>query len=229
MSRPWKVLERVSTSDGVLELRRRGEAAAGERSDFLILLDGRIVMTSTEDRSELALGELAGEYPEGRILIGGLGMGLTLRAALDATKPRAKLVVAELNPVIEKWCRGPLAPLSDSALDDSRVSVEVCDVASSIRAAAQDPGRGLDAVLLDLYQGPPSRPAPGNPLFGRAALGRCSQALGAAGLLAVWSETRSPAFTAELQKQGFRVEEKGMKRGRRHLLYVARKRGAGRN
>ena len=222
MSRPWTVLERVSTSDGVLELRRRGDPERGEHADFLILQDGRVVMTSVEDLSERALGGLAAEWPEGRILIGGLGMGLTLREALDATKSSAQIRVCELNPVIEQWCRGPLAPLTGSALEDPRVRVEIADVTAAIERAAENPHERLDAILLDLYQGPPTRISPGDPLFGARALAQCRSALTRRGLLAVWSETRSPAFSRGLQKQGFRVEEKRVGRGRRHLLYLAR-------
>ena len=109
MAQPWETIDRVDTADGVLELRRRGER------DFLIVINGRVLMNSSANRSEIALGEsacravVARERPS--VLIGGLGMGLTLRAALGSLPSTAEVVVAELNPVVVQWCRGPLRGL----------------------------------------------------------------------------------------------------------------------
>jgi spermidine synthase len=142
----------------VLELRRRGEC------DFLITHDGRVLMTSAAHRSEMALARLALAKLAARrapqVLLGGLGMGFTLRAALDALSPRARVVVAELHPVVVEWCRGPLASLNQAAVHDPRVSVEVCDVARVIGS-----GRSFDAIAVDLFAGPQG-PGRDDPHFG---------------------------------------------------------------
>src|SRR5512144_1092478 len=136
MAQPWKTLDRLETTDGILELRQRGER------DFLILINGRVLMNSGASRSEISLGRdacrLIADRPRSRVLIGGLGMGLTLRAALDVLPATAAVVVAELNPVVIRWCRGPLAPLTGQAIDDPRVSVVAGDVADVIAATAKD-------------------------------------------------------------------------------------------
>src|SRR3972149_5657277 len=120
MTQPWQTIDRIATADGVLELRRRGD------NDFLIIINGRVLMNSSANRSEIVLGESAcravAARGRPRVLIGGLGMGLTLRAALDSLPPNAQVVVAEINPVVVKWCRGPLAGLTGSAVDDRRGS-----------------------------------------------------------------------------------------------------------
>src|SRR5512134_2125148 len=125
MAQPWQTIATADTPDGVLELRRRGER------DFLILINNHVLMNSSANRSELALGEIAGKAvaarPRPRVLIGGLGMALTLRAALDALPQTAEVVVAELNPIVVTWCRGPLAGLSGNAVADARVTVVIDD------------------------------------------------------------------------------------------------------
>jgi spermidine synthase len=145
MALPWQTIDKVETPDGVLELRKRGER------DFLILIGSRVLMNSAANRSELALGDLAGravaERPAPRVLIGGLGMGLTLRAALDALPASARVIVAELNPVVADWCRGPLAGLTRSVVGDPRVEVVIGDVSAAIARAASPACRRLDATL----------------------------------------------------------------------------------
>jgi spermidine synthase len=134
MARPWKTLDRVQTADGPLELRRRGD------HDFLITIDGRVLMNSALSRSELAVARLACEAladrAEPRVLIGGLGLGLSLRAALDALPAGARVTVAELTPVVRDWCRGPARTASGDALGDPRVRVVIEDVARIIARAA---------------------------------------------------------------------------------------------
>ena len=107
MAQPWHTIEKIDKEDNVLELRRRGDR------DFLLLVNGRVLMNSSANRSEVTLGEhackLVADRPSPRVLIGGLGMGFTLRAALDVLPASAQIVVAELNPVVVEWCRGPLA------------------------------------------------------------------------------------------------------------------------
>ncbi|HEX9020453.1 MAG TPA: spermidine synthase, partial [Nitrospirota bacterium] len=133
MAQPWQTIGKVDTPDGVLELRCRGER------DFLILINSRVLMNSSASRSETVLGEracrLVASRRRPRVLIGGLGMGLTLRAALDALPETAQVVVAELNEVVVKWCRGPLAGLTQNAAGDPRVEIEIADVSAVIAGA----------------------------------------------------------------------------------------------
>src|SRR5262249_23982771 len=121
MPRPWKLIERVDTNEGPLELRQRDEL------DFMISISGRVLMSSIIHRSETLVAELgverAHKLPAPHVLIGGFGLGFTLRAALDKLPKKAHVTVAELNPVVVRWGRGPLAPLTANALSDPRVAV----------------------------------------------------------------------------------------------------------
>jgi len=211
---PWQVLERSETADGALELRRRGE------DDFLVCLAGRVLMNSRESRSERALAtsacaRLAGR-PEPRLLVGGLGMGLTLRAALDVLPPGARVSVAELNPVMADWCRGPLAALNARACDDPRVEIVFENVTHTIARS-----RNLDGILLDLYEGPHGRTPRKDPVYGNAALQRTRVALAPGGVFAVWSEEPDAAFEARLRKACFEVaRERPGRGGRRHAVTI---------
>jgi spermidine synthase len=220
--RVWEVVDAVETEAGPLELRRRGE------SDFLITLSGRVLMNSAARRSEQALAAIAcaplAQRSAPRVLIGGLGMGITLRSALDALPPTARVIVAELQPTVARWCRGPLAGLTDGAVDDPRVQVEHVDVAQRIARAAAGPETGrFDAILLDLYEGPSEATrARGDAFYGPAALSDTRRALGPDGLLAVWGEDPDPAFEGRLRRAGFGVARHRPGRGgRRHVVYVA--------
>ena len=223
MTRAWQTLDAVDTADGRLELRRRGD------DDFLITVAGRVLMNSHASRSEAALGELAAHAATaaaggGRgptVLIGGLGMGCTLRSALDALPPTAKVVVSELNEVVVGWCSGPLAELTDRATDDPRVSIELGDVADRISRARR---REFDAIALDLYEGPHAgRGAERDPLFGGKALANARRALRAGGTFAVWSEHRDAGFERRLRSAGFEMEVRRPGRGGlRHAVYLAR-------
>ncbi|HTQ79123.1 MAG TPA: spermidine synthase [Thermoanaerobaculia bacterium] len=221
----WQILDRAATPEGTLELRRRGEGAEAE---YVITLGGRVLMNGGAHRTEDAVAELAcrpiatRERP--RVLLGGLGMGYTLRAALDALPRSAEVLVAEIDPVIVGWCRGPLAALTARAVDDRRVRIEIADVAQGIARAAQAPElEKLDAIILDLYEGP--REAHGgrnDPLWGDRALANAHAALAPGGILAVWSEDADAAFEKRLQKAGFRVERRRPGRGGpRHVVYLA--------
>jgi spermidine synthase len=224
MARPWLTLDRNATSDGMLELRQRGDR------DFLVLINGRVLMNSSASRSELALGRMPcrtlASRPRPRVLIGGLGMALTLRAALDALPTSAQVVVAELNPVIVSWCRGPLAALTGTAVGDGRVTVVNGDVAEVIAAAARPGAEKYDAVIIDLYEGPGSGTDPQNdPFYGSRALQRTSDALTAEGVFAVWGEQPDAAFEKRLGGAGFSFERQRPGRGgMRHVVYVAKKR-----
>jgi spermidine synthase len=222
VTRPWQTLDRFAGEAGPIELRRRGER------EFLITLAGRVLMNSAASRSEQALAtaacaEIAArEAP--RVLIGGLGMGCTLRAALDALPATARVVVAELHEAIHRWCRGPLAELTGGAVLDPRVSLRFGDVADAIAAAAAPGAARYDAVLLDLYEGPhPASQPRDHPHYGEAALARTRRALRAGGVLAIWSEDPDPRFERELARAGFAVRrERPGRGGRRHVVYVAR-------
>jgi len=153
MALPWKTIESVPTESGPLELRQRGER------DFLITIDGRVLMNSLASRSEEALGQLACAHlrdsVQPLVLLGGLGMGFTLKAVLDTLPATARVEVAELNPVVVAWCRGPLATLTDHAVSDVRVQLDTCDVTRPIRRyATGDALDKFDAIILDLYTGP---------------------------------------------------------------------------
>jgi spermidine synthase len=214
---PWRIVDSVATPEGQLELRLRGDRSA------LITIDGRVLMTSAAHRSETALAELACAAIAGRsrpqVLLGGLGMGYTLRVTLDELPANARVTVVELNPAVVGWCRGPLAPLTDGALADRRTRVVVRDVAQVIRAA---PAAAYDAVVLDLYEGPhhATRRA-SDPLYGREALERTGRALRPGGVLAIWSEEPDRPFEARLAAAGFELQRHTRGRGgRSHTIYL---------
>jgi spermidine synthase len=216
--RPWQTIDRVDTAEGPLELRQRGER------DFLITVAGRILMTSVAHRSEDALAEIAcaalGESSRPRVLVGGLGMGYTLRAALDRLPARAEVVVVDVNDDVVRWCRGPLAALTAGAVNDERVRVQVADVARVIAGAAP---AAYDAVVLDLYEGPhEATQRAGDRLYGALALERTARALRPGGVLAVWSEETDRPFERRLASAGFQVRTHRTRGGRTHVIYEAR-------
>ncbi len=221
MALPWQTLDAFDTEAGEIELRQRG------LGDFLIARAGRVLMNSVANRSELALARSAcaelGGRPAPRVLIGGLGMGCTLRAALDALPATAQVVVAELHARMLEWCRGPLAALSAHAVDDPRVELRIGDVAAAILAASEPAAARFDAVLLDLYEGPQPAAQPRNhPHYGAAALDRTRAALHSGGILAIWSEEPDARFERELRRAGFAVRrERPGRGGRRHVVYLA--------
>jgi spermidine synthase len=223
MTRPWTTLDRVETNDGPLELR------SGGPGDFLITLSGRVLMNSSARRSEEVLAEVACAAITGRaaprVLIGGLGMGCTLRTALDGLSGDATVVVAELHEVVWRWCRGPLADLTSASVDDPRVEVKLGDVARAIEAASRPGAARFDAILLDLYEGPhPATQPDEHPHYGPAALARTRRALAKEGLVAIWSEDPDAVFERRLASAGFEVERKRPGRGgRRHAVYLARR------
>jgi spermidine synthase len=217
MTQPWTLLATESTPEGKLELRRRGD------KDFVLTVDGRVLMNSASQRSEEALATLGcarvADRRAPRVLIAGLGMGVTLRAALDSLPPAAQVTVAELTPTVVTWCRGPLAPLTDDALSDPRVRVVVGDVSKVIASA---PPRAFDAILLDLYEGPhAATQRKEDPFFGSNALGRAKAALERGGVFGVWSEEPDPQFPGRLEKAGFTVSvHRPGKAGRTHVVYL---------
>lgn len=225
MTRPWRTVDSIDTDEGLLELRQRGA------TDFLITIDGRVLMNSSANISEIVLAERACESlkhkKNSRVLVGGLGMGFTLKAALDNLPPEAGVVVAELNPIIVSWCRGPIAHFSGGAVDDPRVKVVIEDVAAVIRyAARQGKADRFDAIILDLYEGPnEADQGRGAYLYGAMALKLSNSALTSGGVFAVWSEDPDKAFEKRLKAAGFSVNRQRPGRGgRRHVVYISRKR-----
>jgi len=224
MAKPWKNIESVETDDGILELRQRDER------DFLITISGRVLMNSFANISEKVLAELAcgplKDRKSPKVLIGGLGMGYTLKAALDNLPADARVVVAELNPVVLKWCKGHIAHLTDGAVNDPRVTVEIANVADLIRKSAERGGDArFDAIILDLYEGPlEAAKERGAYIYGIGALKRSASALMPGGVFAIWSEDHDTAFEKRLAVAGFSVARKRPGKGSsRHVVYIANK------
>ena len=177
-------------------------------TEFSIMSGSIELMNSRLSGSEEALATLAaervGERPGTRILIGGLGMGFTLRAALAVLRPDAELVVAELVPAVVAWARGPMAHVSAGCLDDPRVTIHERDVSGLIST----PGAQFDAILLDVDNGPSGLSRPENDrLYSKAGLNAAQAALTPGGLLAVWSSGPNAEFARRLAIAGFDVEE----------------------
>jgi len=220
MTSAWRTLATVKTDDGPLELRRRND-------DWLMLIDGRVLMNSFSRSSEEELAWLAlnllGDRPPQRVLVSGLGMGFTLRALLDRVSPTAQVVVAELNPVVVEWCRGPLGPATNDAIGDPRVRVEIGDVADLIAGA---PAGAFDLILLDLYEGPNSTTQMADdPFYGHAALARTHRALTPHGVLGIWSEDADATFERRFAGARFGTSKHSIGRGgRRHFVYLGRRR-----
>jgi spermidine synthase len=206
-----------------LRLFRRG-------GDFMIVLDRNELMNSRMSGSEEALAtmtceRLASGAPH--LLIGGYGMGVTLRAALAVLGGEARVTVAELVPEIIAWARGPMHALTAGCLDDPRVRVVEDDVAAVIGAARAS----YDAVLLDVDNGPDGLTRAGNDrLYSAAGLAAAKAALRPGGILAVWSAAPDNAFARRLGVAGFAVEEIAVRarsngKGPRHVIWFARKPG----
>ena len=204
---------------GQLRLIRRG-------AEFSIMLGANELMNSRLSGSEEALAALSCGPVTGRIgarvLIGGLGMGFTLRAALDVLGADAEVVVAELVPAVVAWARGPLAEVFAGSMDDPRVSIVEDDVRRPIGEGAA----AFDAIMLDVDNGPDGLTRGSNDrLYDAAGLSAAWRALRPGGNLAVWSSAPDPRFTRRLQDAGFAVVEVAVKargsRGARHVIWVA--------
>jgi spermidine synthase len=217
VTRSFTTLDSRETADGLLELRARGPG------DFLLCLDGRILMNSRESRSEEALGTWTAEAVEiqraPRVLISGLGMGITLRAALAALPADARVQVADLQPATRDWCEGPLRELCGNALADPRVAVQIGDVTDAMKKAAASELDRFHAIALDLYEGARGG---SDPVFGDAGLARARASLAPGGALLRWTERRDPDFETRLGRAGFEFDRRRVGRGgRRHVLYRA--------
>jgi spermidine synthase len=221
--KPSQLLGQALSRGGtVLKLIRRGD-------EYIILAGGRSLMSSRMHGSEEALAAFACrqartlETPS--VLIGGLGMGFTLRATLDLLPAGAAVVVAELVPAVVEWNRGPLGPLAGEPLRDPRVQVEIDDVAVTLASRP----RQFDAVLLDVDNGPAAFTAPGNAgLYDDRGIAAAFAALKMNGILAVWSAREDRKFEQRLRHGRFEVEVERV-RGRlknggpRHTIFLGRK------
>ena len=221
---PWVQLGVASVPGGGGELRlmQRGK-------EFSILAGSIELMGSRLSGSEEALASLTCERVRGRprphVLIGGLGMGFTLRAALAGLGAEASITVAELVPEVIAWAHGPLATLHDGGLADPRVTVFEGDVAELIGGVTSR----YDAILLDVDNGPEGLMRKSNDdLYDAYGLREAHTALRPGGVLAVWSSSPHPAFTQRLRAVGYGVEElrvwaKGRRGGARHVIWLATK------
>jgi spermidine synthase len=221
---PWVLLDRATVpgDGGELRLLRRG-------AELSIMLGRAELMNSRRGGSEAALAGLAavrlGDRPQPRMLIGGLGMGFTLRAALAALPNGARIDVAELVPAVVTWARGPMAALFGDCLTDPRVTIHEADVADLIRAGRS----AFDAILLDVDNGPEGLTRAANDaLYDTRGLASAHAALRQRGVLAIWSAVADDGFVRKLHRAGFDVEEVRVhahgKRGTRHTIWVATRR-----
>jgi spermidine synthase len=221
---PWEKLDtaRIPGTDEELRLMRRG-------TEFSIRLGSTELMNSRLSGSEEALATLAAKKIEKvanpQMLIGGLGMGFTLRAALAVLGSKAKIVVVELVPAVAAWARGPMAEIFGDSLNDPRVTVREADVAEIIRSHRSK----FDAILLDVDNGPEGLTRKGNDaLYSSSGLNAARTALRPRGVLAVWSSGPNAAFIKRLRSAGFDVNEiniraTGKGRGVRHIIWIATK------
>ena len=211
----------VPGTNDELRLFRRG-------GDYMIVVGRDELMSSRMSGSEEALAEMTwarlADKIAPRLLIGGYGMGFTLRAALRVLPAEAEVVVAELVPEIIAWARGPMADLTAGCLDDPRVRIAERDVRACIAE-----GRGAyDAVLLDVDNGPDALTHPGNAgLYWDAGLAAAKAALRPGGVLAIWSAAPDRAFRRRLANAGFEVDEATVRarsngKGPRHTIWFAR-------
>jgi spermidine synthase len=218
---PWIQLGKAAVpGGGEVRLMRRGE-------EFSIRLGVKELMNSRLSGSEEALATLAcariRDRARPRLLIGGLGMGFTLRAALGALGADARIEVAELIPAVAQWAEGEMAEIFAGSLRDPRVRLELTDVAKLIGAS----GAAYDAILLDVDNGPEGFTRLANDrLYDARGLAAARAALRPGGVLAVWSSGPDRKFTQRLRDAGFLAEEvatraRGARGGARHIIWIA--------
>ena len=219
---PWVKLDTAEMPDGGGELRLMQRGA-----EFSIMAGAIELMNSRLSGSEEALADLAAMRLRGRraphILIGGLGLGFTLRAALKSFPGNAKITVAELVPAVAAWARGPLAHIFDGCLDDPRTIIHIGDVGALIGASTA----AFDAILLDVDNGPEGLTRRANDgLYDANGLAAAAKALTPGGTLGVWSSAQHPRFTKALKAAGYQVDERqvratGKGRGAKHVVWMA--------
>jgi spermidine synthase len=225
---PWCLIDtaQVPGGGGELRLMRRGK-------EFSIVSDHYELMNSRLGGSEEALAIIACERIRSRagprILIGGLGMGFTLRAARAALGTDARIIVAELVPAVLGWAWGSMAEVFGQSLTDPRVSIREADVGRLIRSEPST----FDAILLDVDNGPEGLTRKANDgLYDLEGLSAARAALRPGGVLGVWSSGPDLSFTRRLRKAGFDVDEVRVRanrsRGARHVIWIATRTGRGR-
>lgn len=226
---PWVLLDTAETpGGGTLRLLRRG-------TEFSIrLADGAVLMSSRLSGSEEALATLSWavikDRKAPRVMVGGLGMGFTLRAVQAIAGPDARLTVAELSDALVGWAKGPMAAVFDGCLDDPRVALRLGDVTALIAEAPN----AWDAILLDVDNGPDGLTIPSNEaLYSEGGLMAARRALAPGGVLSIWSAAPpEPRFTKRLRQCGFDAEAVAVragrsKRGARHTVWIAIAPGGG--
>ena len=222
---PWQLLGRAQNPGGGADL-----VLYQRDSEFSLRADNRELMNSRVYGSEEAMARLGcqdlAKHPGARVLIGGLGMGYSLRTALDILGDNARVVVAELAPAVVEWNRGVLADLAGRPLDDCRAELHEADVGHLIRAARGD----YDAIMLDVDNGAEAMVRKGNNwLYSLPGLTATYEALRRGGVLAIWSAGPQPAFVRRLRRAGFEVDEfkvrarGGINRkgGAHHVVWIA--------
>ncbi len=218
---PRELIDTVQVpGGGEMRLVRRG-------TDWFIMLGREELMSSRMSGSEEALGTMACDRvgADARVLIGGYGMGFTLRAVLGRLGPKAQVTVAELVPAVIAWAKGPMAEFAAGCLDDPRVRVVEDDVGAVIAGGAG----AWDAILLDVDNGPDGLTRKGNDrLYAPAGLAAARAALRPGGVLAVWSAGADPAFAKALGRAGFEVDEvvvraRASGKGARHVIWFGRR------
>ncbi len=218
--KPFELLAEALSPDGTaMKLVRRGD-------EYIILVDGVILMSSRMHGSEEALATLACQrlrtLEQPSVLIGGLGMGFTLRATLELLPQDANVVVVELVPEVVEWNRGPLGPLANHPLNDKRVRVETGDVLVTLSSRHGQ----FDAVLLDVDNGPAAFTASHNAeLYKHRGIAAARAALKKEGVLAIWAAQDDRKFQQRLRDGGFNVQvhrPRGRlkKGGPRHTIFL---------
>ncbi len=221
--KPFELLGQTLTPDGTaVKLVRRDD-------EYIMLAGGKPLMSSRTHGSEQALATIACQQvrsiPRSSLLIGGLGMGFTLRTALDALRPDAEILVAELVPAVVDWNRGPLGPLVGNPLQDPRVRLAVADVGDVLR----DSRAKFDVVLLDVDNGPAAfSSAENSRLYSERGLAAARAALKPGGVLAIWSAQEDRKFEQRLRRGKFDVRVEHLrgrlkKGGPRHVIYLGQK------
>ncbi|MEM7780958.1 MAG: spermidine synthase [Pseudomonadota bacterium] len=221
-----ELLDTATIQDGeTLELYSHGR-------DFMIVLGRNELMStrmrfSEEQLAELTLDRLDTDTP--RILIGGYGMGFTLRAALARVGEGAEIVVGEISDKIIDWAKGPMAELTGQCLTDPRLELVICDVAALIDDAIDGTCEPFDAILLDVDNGPDGLVREdNNRLYSRTGMGKARDALKVGGIVSVWSAAPDPAFRRRMKDAGLAVEERGVRsrpnnKGAHHTIWFGRK------
>jgi len=222
--KPWQTIEKALAPDGTeMVLARRDD-------EWVVRYGGKVLMSSRQHGSEDALASLALPRAAHRraVLVGGLGLGFTVRATLDRIPVDAKVVVAELTPALLDWNRRLVGGLAGRPLDDRRTHVHIGDAVARIHEAKG----AYDAILLDIDNGPASMVHESNHrLYGPSGIAACRAALREGGVLAVWSAHHDERYLARLQRGGFEAESKvvparGDAGGLKHVIFLAVKRDA---